>query len=114
MPTTVEFLRNEKNPLLFAAGQVIFHQGDAGDVMYGVVEGTVELLRQGTVIATLGPGEVFGEMAILDRQPRSADAVAKTDVKLAPVDERRFLMLVQNHPYFALTVMRIMAERLRR
>lgn len=53
-------------------------------------------------------------MAILDRQPRSADAVAKTDVKLAPVDERRFLMLVQNHPYFALTVMRIMAERLRR
>lgn len=56
MPTTVEFLRNEKNPLLFAAGQVIFHQGDAGDVMYGVVEGTVELLRQGTVIATLGPG----------------------------------------------------------
>ncbi len=114
MPTTVEFLRNEKNPLLFTAGQVIFHQGDAGDFMYGVVEGTVELLRQGTVIATLGPGEVFGEMAILDRQPRSADAMAKTDVKLAPVDERRFLMLVQNHPYFALTVMRIMAERLRR
>ncbi len=114
MPTTVEFLRNEKNPVTFAAGQSIFQQGDAGDFMYGIVEGTVEVLRQGTVIDTLGAGEIFGEMAILDRQPRSADAVAKTDVKLAPVDERRFLMLVQNHPYFALTVMRIMAERLRR
>lgn len=114
MPTTVDFLRNEKNPVSFAAGQKIFSQGDAGDVMYGVVEGTVEVFRQGTLIDSLGPGEIFGEMAILDHQPRSADAVAKTDVKLAVVDEKRFLTLVQNHPYFALTVMRVMAERLRR
>jgi CRP/FNR family cyclic AMP-dependent transcriptional regulator len=53
-------------------------------------------------------------MALIDQSPRSATAVAKTDCKLAPIDRRRFEFMVQQTPFFSLTVMKIMADRLRR
>ncbi|HEU5100134.1 MAG TPA: Crp/Fnr family transcriptional regulator [Roseiflexaceae bacterium] len=61
-----------------------------------------------------GPGGIVGEMALIDDRPRSATAVAATDCRLVPIDERRFTFLVQQTPMFALAVMRVMAERLRR
>jgi len=66
------------------------------------------------VINIIGPGGILGEMALLDNEPRSTTAIANTDCKLAPVDQRRFTFLVQQTPYFAIQVMQIMAERLRR
>ena len=63
---------------------------------------------------TVEPGGVLGELALVDKGPRSATAVAKTDCKIAPVDERRFTFLVQEHPYFAKHIMSVMANRLRR
>jgi CRP/FNR family transcriptional regulator, cyclic AMP receptor protein len=66
------------------------------------------------VLDVAGPGDIVGEMALIDAKSRSATAQAKSDCRLAPVDERRFLFLVHEHPLFALHVMRVLADRLRR
>lgn len=112
MKVTGLFL-NAQRTVEVPAGTTIFQEGDAGEEMYGVVEGTVELHSAGKVVRTLGPDDVFGEMALVDRTPRSATAVAATDCVLAAIDRRRFLFLVQETPMFALQVMSAMASRLR-
>lgn len=97
----------------FSAGATIFAKGDPGDRMYVITAGTVRVEDGDHLIATLGPGELLGELALIDAAPRSADAVACTDCALAPIDRPRFLFLVQQTPYFAVQVMQAMAERLR-
>ena len=98
----------------FAAGSTIFSQGDPADRMYVVTDGTVALSIGDTVLEVVGPGGLFGEMAVIDREPRSATAVVETDATLVSIDKRRFWFLVQETPYFAEIVMRVMANRLRR
>lgn len=98
----------------FRAGTRIFEEGQPGDYMYAVVEGEVEIVSKGKVLETTGAGGIVGELALLDRSKRSASAIARTDCRLVPVDEKRFQYMVQQTPFFALQVMRIMAERLRR
>jgi CRP/FNR family transcriptional regulator, cyclic AMP receptor protein len=95
------------------AGTVIFRVGDKGNEMYGIVEGTVQLETPTGALVDVGPDEVFGEMAIVDHEERTASAVAKTDCVLAVIDSRQFLWLVHETPTFALQVMRTMARRLR-
>ncbi len=109
-PYLVRFASDQR---AFAAGQLIFSAGDPGDVMYVVKEGAVDVLVHGRVVETIEPGGILGEMALIDREPRSASALAKTDCQLVPIDEARFKYLVQQTPYFALEVMRAMARRLR-
>jgi CRP/FNR family cyclic AMP-dependent transcriptional regulator len=111
---TIDLFRNSENTQDFPAGQQIFGAGDAGEVMYVVVDGEVDLLVKGKLVEQLGAGGVLGEMALLDSAPRSATAVAKTDCKLASIDKKRFMFLVQQTPNFALHLMRIIADRLRR
>jgi CRP/FNR family cyclic AMP-dependent transcriptional regulator len=96
------------------AGHRFFATGDSGDHMYVVVTGEVEVLLRGKVLETVTSGGIFGEMALIDHRERSADVVAKTDVKVAEIDQKRFLYLVRNHPFFAIEVMKAMTERLRR
>jgi len=95
------------------AGATIFEKGQPGDSMYVVIEGAVNLTSGDDIYGPLEPGELFGEMSLIDDQPRSLDAVAATDTRLAEVDERRFLFLVNETPMFALHVMGVMAGRLR-
>ena len=114
MSTTINLFRNATDVNTFTAGQVIFKEGQPGDVMYVVIDGTIDILVHDKVINIIGPGGILGEMALLDNEPRSTTAIANTDCKLAPVDQRRFTFLVQQTPYFAIQVMQIMAERLRR
>ena len=98
----------------FQAGDAVFAEGEPGDCMYVVKSGAVSLQQGGKELEEVGPGTIFGEMALIDLGPRSASAVAVTDCELVSIDKRRFWFLVQETPYFAETVMRIMAERLRR
>jgi len=114
MNVTLELFRNETEGTSFPAGQTIFSAGDPGDAMYVVLEGEVELRINESVVETLGPGEPFGEMALIDRTPRIATVTAKTDCKLVAIPEKRFLFMVQQTPHFALQIMRVMAERLRK
>lgn len=112
--TGVELFRREENALQFQEGAKIFSEGDPGDQMYVVVEGEVELFVRGTQVERLEPGGLFGEMALLGNEPRSATAVAGPGCRIAPIDEKRFLFLVQQTPYFAIQMMRVLADRLRR
>jgi CRP/FNR family transcriptional regulator, cyclic AMP receptor protein len=98
----------------FQAGNIIFEENNVGSVMYVILEGEVEVRRGGKVIEVIKPGEIVGEMALIDGQYRSAMAVAKSNCRLAVVDEKRFLFMVQQTPFFALHVMRILVNRLRR
>ena len=74
----------------------------------------MEIRKGDKVLALLGEGEIFGEMAILDNSPRSASAIAQTDCKVVRVNQDRFLKLLIGTPFFAVEVMQVMAERLRR
>jgi CRP/FNR family cyclic AMP-dependent transcriptional regulator len=98
----------------FAPGEKIFSAGEEGTQMYFVADGEVDILVGNIVTETVKSGGIFGEMALIDQHPRSADAVARTQCKLAPVDLRRFQFLVSVTPFFAVQVMSIMADRLRR
>jgi CRP/FNR family cyclic AMP-dependent transcriptional regulator len=104
----------ETNPRVCEAGEAIFQAYDMGAEMYVVLEGQVELTIDGRVLETLGPGEPFGEMALIDQAPRTATAIAKTPCKLAVISEKRFLFMVQTAPHFALQIMKVMADRLRK
>jgi CRP-like cAMP-binding protein len=111
---TIDVLRHAHETVHFPAGSVVLEAGGTGKLMYVVKEGTLDILVGTRLVSTVGPGEVVGELALIDDRPRSAAVVARTDCDLAPVDEKRFLFLVQQTPYFALQVMRVLAERLRR
>jgi CRP/FNR family transcriptional regulator, cyclic AMP receptor protein len=98
---------------LYAAGETIFREGDPGLEFYVIKSGKVRVLRGNRILETIGENEIFGEMALIDASPRSASVVAETDAVVAPINEKQYLFLVRHTPYFALKVMRVLAERLR-
>lgn len=104
---TVSVTRN------YSAGEIIFSEGQDGGEMYLIKDGEVAIRKGGRTLDTMVAGDIFGEMALISSEPRSASAVAATDCCLLPVDEERFLFLVQQTPYFSLHVMGVLAERLR-
>jgi CRP-like cAMP-binding protein len=114
MPNLFLNLFRDKEAVSFAAGQSIFKVGDPGDAMYIVTEGEVDILDGPILLETAGLGSIVGELALIDDEPRSASAVARTDCRLVAVDRKRFQYMVQETPLFALTVMKVLADRLRK
>jgi CRP/FNR family transcriptional regulator, cyclic AMP receptor protein len=112
--TSLKFLKYADDFKTFHTGDVIFKEGDRGDQMYVVKAGNVELRVVGQTVETLESGDILGEMAMLDNEPRSATAVAATDCQIVPIDQTKFQFLLKETPYFAIEVMQIMARRLRR
>jgi CRP-like cAMP-binding protein len=109
----VQMLRNDQDVTRLKSGQVIFHEGERGDAMYAVLEGKVHIVHNHQVIQVIEAGGIFGELALIDDHPRSASAIAGTDVQIARITEKRFEFLVQYSPQFAIEVMRSIAQRLR-
>ena len=97
----------------FKAGSIIFREGDEASELFVIKSGQVRVQIGNRTIRELGAESIFGEMALIDSEPRSATVAAITDVELVPVSEKQFLFLVSQTPYFALKVMRVLAERLR-
>lgn len=114
MPNLFLNLFRDKEATSFAPGQFVFKAGDPGEAMYIVVEGEVEILDGSVLLETSGQGSIVGELALIDDEPRSATAIAKTDCRLVAVDRRRFQYMVQETPLFALSVMKVLADRLRK
>jgi len=98
---------------VFKQGEVIFREGDPANELYVIKSGKVDIVSGNRHLATIGDYGIFGEMALIDKEPRSATVTAATDVEVVPVDERQFLFLVSQTPFFALKVMRVLASRLR-
>ena len=111
---TVGMFRTEPGARSYQAGETVFAVGAPGDVMFVVLEGEVDIALNGTVLETVGPGGIVGELALIDAGLRSADVVTRGPARLVPVSKDRFIYLIQQTPYFALHVMRILADRLRR
>lgn len=113
MTAITNLFKGASNTTSVPAGQTIFREGDHGDQMYVLQEGEVDIQIHGRYVQTVKPGTILGEMALIDRSPRSATAVARTDCRVVPLDERQFQYLIQETPFFALHVMRVIVERLR-
>ena len=101
---------------VYAADEVVFAHGARGTSMFVVVNGRVAVERaDGSRLAELGPGEFFGEMALVGEGVRAATVRAlDAATQLAEIDRARFIYLVGQQPAFSLTVMRVLAERLGR
>ena len=110
----IHLFDQDQHAVQYAAGQTVYQAGEPGEVMYAVLEGGVDLIIHGQTVETVEAGGVFGEMALIENQPRLATVVAKTPARLVPIDRNRFQFLVQQNPFFALQLMTIMAGRLRR
>lgn len=99
---------------IFAAGEKIFLEDEIGRHLYVVRSGRVDIITYGTVLENVGPGGIFGEMALIDDKPRSAAAIACVETEVAAIDKAMFLDMVRRNPELALYLMRLFADRLRR
>ena len=100
------------------AGQVLFHKGDPGDALYGVVSGRIRISAgapsgKEVVLNTIIPGEIFGEIALLDGEPRTADAVAQESTQLIRIQRRDFLRYMETEPRLSRHLLEILCRRVR-
>jgi len=109
----LKIFQDVENPETFAAGNTVFVEGEPGYTMYVVLKGHVEISVCGRTLEVAGPGSVIGEMALINLSTRSATAIAQDDCTLASIDDLQFMSLIVRRPQFALSVMEIMANRLR-
>ncbi len=102
----------------YADGAIIVRQGDSGDCMFAIQKGQIEVVRRGkdgdVRVAVLEEGEIFGEMAIFEREARSATVRALGEVRVLTVDKKTFLRRVQEDPSLAFNLVRMMSRRIRR
>lgn len=94
-------------------GAVLIEEGAIGQELFYIVEGEADVRRRGRTVARLVPGDHFGELALLDRKPRSATVVAHTDMKLLTMTRRELAALLEDVPPLAAKLLAAMAQRLR-
>jgi CRP-like cAMP-binding protein len=95
------------------AGRTLVEQGRTGHEFFLILEGEAVVRRNNRKVATLGPGEYFGELAILDRGPRSASVVANTDMRVLVLGQREFVGVLDSIPGMSSKLLTTMAQRLR-
>lgn len=99
-------------------GSTLFSRGDPGNSLYAVISGTVKMSisspdGRNAILNIIGPGEIFGEMALLDGRARSADAIANSNCELFVIDRREFIPFVKSQPGLAMKFIELLCERLR-
>lgn len=95
-------------------GETVFRVGDVGDYMGVLLTGSIKIRKGDQLISIVEPGAMFGEMGLIDHQPRVADAVAVSYSRIAEIREGQFMSLLESTPYFGLAVMRMLTDRLRK
>lgn len=109
-----DLFRHEENPLHFKAGDTIIEEGKESNMMYVILEGSVEIWHNDKMLMTESTGDIFGELSLVDHALASASVIATSDTTLAGISEKRFQFLIQQHPYFAISVMQKMSDRIRK
>jgi len=102
----------QRSPQAFRAGHTIMKEGDKGGFMYVVYAGSVAVSIKSKIVEKIGPGGVFGEMALFDQSRRAASATAETDSSLMPINRGDFLALVKSKPSFGVALLGALARRL--
>jgi cAMP-binding proteins - catabolite gene activator and regulatory subunit of cAMP-dependent protein kinases len=95
------------------SGTQVIAEGDEGDTMYVVLSGTARVSRGGRKLATVGPGEAFGELALLSKGPRTASVDALSDMDVAIITRRQLWGLLEAAPAFARKLLESLADRVR-
>ena len=95
------------------AGRILVEEGRTGHEVFLILDGTATVKRKNRKVATLGPGQYFGELALLDKGPRTATVQADTDMKVLVLGQREFLGVLDEVPGLAYKILRMMAHRLR-
>src|SRR5262245_18333173 len=118
-PKILEQLASRATRRSIPRGSAVFAKGDEGTGLFGILAGTVKictLSAQGSelVVALIKAGEVFGEIALLDGQPRTADATAQTNCELRVIERRDFLPFLGSHPDVSIKTIEVLCERFRR
>lgn len=103
----------------YRAGETIFREGESGDLAYIILSGAVRIWTRNTgaqavTLALLGPNDFFGELAVLDGGPRSANATAEADTKLGGLRREQVEQFLLTHPTAALHMIKQLGDRLRR
>ena len=115
MPTEQEIL--DKYGRVFKAGEIIFKEGELGDRMFIIQSGKVRIVKKlkdvEKTLAVMQEGDFFGEMAVIDKAPRSATAIALEDARLVILDEKVFEMHMQTNPAIVKKILKKMSSRLR-
>lgn len=112
--TSLEYLEDYGQERTYSPGEVIIREGSPGDSMFAILAGIVELTVKDRLVDMLEPGEVFGEMAMLDGKPRSASATATTACRVIRVDRAGFDRLAAERSDFVVFLLRTMSDRIRR
>jgi signal-transduction protein with cAMP-binding, CBS, and nucleotidyltransferase domain len=103
---------------VYSSGEVICREGDKGDVMYSIQSGKVKITKKSPsgdiLIATLKKGDIFGEMALFDRMPRAASAVASGDTRILSIDRRKLFASIEKDPTLVFKIIESMSKRIRR
>jgi CRP/FNR family transcriptional regulator, cyclic AMP receptor protein len=107
------FARGAGVTVTFPAGSVIFREGDAGDCMYVVQSGVIEMVIHDKVVDVCEPNEALGFMSIVDGQPRTSTARVRDAAEVSIIDRRKFRFMVDEVPNFAQYIMEAMAHRIR-
>lgn len=111
----VDLIKRERNTKTFNNGETIFAEGDpASECFYLLEEGQVEIANHKKFLETIQPGGFFGEMGLVNNKPRSATATAKTNCRIIEINKGDFYFLIQHSPFFAIEVMQVLSERVRR
>ena len=101
---------------IYTDGTTIFQQGETGNLMYIILEGEVEVSREvngkEVILTILTKGDIFGEMALFSKQPRTATVRSRGDTRIITVDKRLFMMRVHEDPSFAFQLLKRMADRI--
>lgn len=108
----LEVFKDSEDLVEFPEGTVILRQGESGDHMYVVMEGELSILIGDRQIATASPGEIIGEMALINSETRTATVIATSDCVLADIDRSSFDSLLKYVPDFTIHVMNVLANRL--
>ena len=113
-PRRFGLFRNASKTIVYPVGTTIFEEGGEGQTMYAIKRGKVAVMVGGKTVDTLADEEIFGEMALLERAARTASVVTLEETELVEIDEPQFNILVRQNPHFALQLMQLLSERLRR
>lgn len=110
----ISHFQGARNLIFIQTGVPLFNEGEPGNTMYVLMEGSAAVVVAGHVIEVARPGALLGEMALVDSSVRSATAIARSNCRLLPITIAQFDLLVRESPEFARHVMMVMAGRLRR